>query len=102
MVSGAQGGDVYAGDTEARLRAAFDEAAESLKCSPKRPVMIFIDEIVRSPLSPRTEHTPDLCIHVQDVMCPSRTESGSTETRVVAQLLTLLDGMKNRGNIVRH
>lgn len=49
MVSGAQGGDVYAGDTEARLRAAFDEAAESLKCSPKRPVMIFIDEIVRPP-----------------------------------------------------
>ena len=47
MVSGAQGGDVYAGDTEARLRAAFEEAAESTRTNPRKPVIVFIDEIVR-------------------------------------------------------
>jgi len=67
----------YYGDSEARLREIFEEAEESA------PSIIFIDEI--------------------DSIAPKRGEmSGERqiERRVVSQLLTLLDGIKARGQII--
>ena len=64
----------YYGESEERLRSVFEEAAENA------PAIIFIDEI--------------------DSIAPSRDETGEAERRVVAQLLTLLDGLEARGNVV--
>ena len=64
----------YYGESEGRLREVFEEAAENA------PAIIFIDEI--------------------DSIAPARDESGEAERRVVAQLLTLLDGLEGRGNVV--
>ncbi|MEM1055331.1 MAG: CDC48 family AAA ATPase [Bacteroidota bacterium] len=64
----------YYGESEGRLREVFEEASEN------SPAIIFIDEI--------------------DSIAPARDETGETERRVVAQLLTLLDGLEGRGNVV--
>jgi transitional endoplasmic reticulum ATPase len=65
----------YYGESEKQLREIFDEAAENA------PAIIFIDEI--------------------DSICPKREEvSGEVERRVVAQMLTLIDGMEGRDNVV--
>jgi len=65
----------YYGESEKQLREIFDEASE------KSPAIIFIDEI--------------------DSICPKREDvSGEVERRVVAQMLTLLDGMQGRDNVV--
>ncbi len=62
----------YYGESEKFLRDAFNEAEEH------KPAIIFIDEI--------------------DAIA-SRRESGGMETRIVAQLLTLLDGLKDRDQV---
>ena len=63
------------GQTEATLRKIFDEASHHT------PSIIFIDEV--------------------DVMAPKRGESGSyADTRMVAQLLSLLDGMKKSEGVI--
>jgi transitional endoplasmic reticulum ATPase len=65
----------FYGESEERLRAIFESAEESA------PSIIFIDEI--------------------DSIAPKRDEvQGETERRIVAQLLTLLDGLKTRGKVV--
>jgi len=65
----------YYGETEARLRDIFKEAKE------KSPSLIFIDEI--------------------DAIAPKREEAyGDVEKRVVAQLLALMDGLTERGNVI--
>ncbi len=65
----------FYGASEERLRNIFKEAEE------KAPSIIFIDEI--------------------DSIAPKReTVSGEVERRVVAQLLSLLDGLKGRGRII--
>ncbi len=65
----------YYGQSEERLREIFKEAQENA------PSIIFLDEI--------------------DSIAPSRDEvSGEVERRVVAQLLTLMDGMGGRGNVI--
>lgn len=65
----------YYGDSEARLREIFEEAAR------KAPSVIFIDEI--------------------DAIAPKRAEVlGDVEKRVVAQLLALMDGMVPRGHVL--
>ena len=65
----------YYGESEARLREIFEEAAQ------KAPSVIFIDEI--------------------DAIAPRRAEVlGDVEKRVVAQLLALMDGMVRRGQVV--
>jgi transitional endoplasmic reticulum ATPase len=67
-------GSVY-GESERRLREVFEEAAKS------SPAIIFIDEI--------------------DSIAPKRGQvQGETEKRLVAQLLTLLDGLEPRQNLV--
>jgi transitional endoplasmic reticulum ATPase len=65
----------YHGESEERLRNIFQEAEKNA------PSIIFIDEI--------------------DSIAPKREEvSGEVERRIVAQLLSLMDGMKSRGKVV--
>ena len=63
------------GESEAHLRDLFKEAQD------KSPSIIFIDEI--------------------DSIAPRRAEvTGEVERRVVAQLLTLMDGLESRGKVI--
>jgi transitional endoplasmic reticulum ATPase len=63
------------GESEQRLRQVFQEAQQNA------PAIIFIDEI--------------------DSIAPKREEvTGEVERRIVAQLLTLMDGLEPRQNIV--
>ncbi len=63
------------GESEARLREIFKEAEENA------PAIIFIDEI--------------------DAIAPKRGEVvGEVEKRVVAQLLSLMDGLESRGQVI--
>lgn len=63
------------GESEERLREVFQQAQE------KAPSIVFIDEI--------------------DSIAPKRSEvTGELERRVVAQLLTLMDGLEPRQNVV--
>jgi transitional endoplasmic reticulum ATPase len=65
----------YYGESEQRLRQIFDEARKNA------PAIIFIDEI--------------------DAIAPKREEVvGEVEKRVVAQLLSLMDGLEERGRVV--
>jgi transitional endoplasmic reticulum ATPase len=65
----------YYGQSEQKLREIFTNAEE------KEPAIIFIDEI--------------------DSIAPKREEvQGEVERRVVAQLLTLMDGLKERGHVI--
>ena len=65
----------YYGETEAKLRDIFKEAKDN------SPSIIFIDEI--------------------DAIAPKREEAyGDVEKRVVAQLLALMDGLTDRGNVI--
>jgi transitional endoplasmic reticulum ATPase len=65
----------YYGESEQRLREVFQQAQQ------QAPSIIFIDEI--------------------DSIAPKREEvTGEVERRVVAQLLTLLDGLEPRQNVV--
>jgi transitional endoplasmic reticulum ATPase len=65
----------YYGESEQKLRDIFDEARENA------PSIIFIDEL--DSIAPRRE----------DV-------TGEVERRVVAQLLTMMDGLEERGQVV--
>ncbi|WP_017665043.1 CDC48 family AAA ATPase [Porphyrobacter sp. AAP82] len=63
------------GESEKRLREVFEEATRA------SPAIIFIDEI--------------------DSIAPKRTQvPGEAEKRLVAQLLTLMDGLEKRANLV--
>jgi transitional endoplasmic reticulum ATPase len=65
----------FYGESEARLRSIFEQARRSAPC------IIFIDEI--------------------DAIAPKReTVQGEVEKRVVAQLLSLMDGLEGRGQVI--
>ena len=67
----------FYGESEARLRSVFEDAQKHA------PAIIFIDEI--------------------DAIAPKREEMGGekqVERRVVAQLLSLLDGLESRGQVI--
>lgn len=65
----------FYGESEARLREVFEEAARHA------PAIIFIDEI--------------------DAVAPKRADvTGEVEKRVVAQLLGLMDGFVSRGQVI--
>jgi transitional endoplasmic reticulum ATPase len=65
----------YYGESEQRLREIFEEANRNT------PSIIFIDEL--------------------DSIAPRRSEvTGEVERRVVAQLLAMMDGLKERGQLV--
>jgi len=70
----------YVGESEEKLRLKFDHASRIALADPKRPVMIFIDEL--------------------DAITPHRSDAQAHESRVVAQLLTLMDGVVSRGRVV--
>ena len=75
IINGPEIVNKYYGETEARLRDIFKEAKDT------SPSIIFIDEI--------------------DAIAPKREEAfGDVEKRVVAQLLALMDGMSERGNVI--
>ncbi|MGH9256092.1 MAG: AAA family ATPase [Vicinamibacterales bacterium] len=65
----------FYGESEGKLREVFEEAAR------RAPAILFIDEI--------------------DAVAPKRAEvSGEVEKRVVAQLLSLMDGFVSRGQVI--
>jgi transitional endoplasmic reticulum ATPase len=65
----------FYGESEERLRQVFTEAEKNA------PAIIFIDEL--------------------DSIAPKRAEvTGEVERRIVAQLLTLMDGLKSRLNVI--
>jgi transitional endoplasmic reticulum ATPase len=65
----------YYGESEQRLREVFEEARQN------SPSIIFIDEL--DSITPRREEV-----------------TGEVERRVVAQLLTMMDGLEERGQVV--
>jgi len=65
----------YYGESEQRLREVFEEARQNA------PSIIFIDEL--DSITPRREEV-----------------TGEVERRVVAQLLTMMDGLEERGQVV--
>ncbi len=65
----------FYGESEAKLRGIFEQASK------EAPSIIFLDEI--------------------DAIAPKRESVvGDVEKRVVAQLLALMDGLSNRGNVI--
>ena len=75
LINGPEIMNKYYGETEAKLREIFKEAKDN------SPSIIFIDEI--------------------DAIAPKREEVyGDVEKRVVAQLLELMDGLTERGNVI--
>ncbi len=65
----------FYGESEKKLRDIFEDAEKNA------PSIIFIDEL--------------------DAIAPKREEvGGEVERRVVSQILTLMDGLKSRGNVI--
>ncbi len=74
-ISGPEIMSKYYGESEEQLREVFEEAEENA------PAIVFIDEI--------------------DSIAPKRGDtSGDVERRVVAQLLSLMDGLEERGDVI--
>ena len=73
IVNGPELSSAYHGETEAKIRDVFTEARA------RSPCIIVLDEV--------------------DALCPRREDGpgGEVEKRVVAQLLTLMDGMDAQG-----
>ncbi|RDX44132.1 AAA family ATPase [Lentinus brumalis] len=73
IVNGPELSSAYHGETEAKIRDVFAEARSKSSC------IIVLDEV--------------------DALCPRREDGpgGEVEKRVVAQLLTLMDGMEEEG-----
>ncbi|OOM77813.1 CDC48 family AAA ATPase [Clostridium sp. BL-8] len=65
----------YYGESEAKLREIFENASNNA------PSIIFLDEI--DAISPKRENS-----------------NGDVEKRIVAQLLALMDGLKDRGQVI--
>jgi len=75
LINGPEIMSKLAGESESNLRRAFEEAEKNA------PAIIFIDEV--------------------DAIAPKRDKThGEVERRIVSQLLTLMDGLKQRAHIV--
>eukprot|EP00043_Microstomoeca_roanoka_P005056 m.53342 g.53342 ORF g.53342 m.53342 type:complete len:807 (+) comp12792_c0_seq1:318-2738(+) len=75
LINGPEIMSKMAGESESNLRKAFEEAEKN------SPAIIFIDEI--------------------DAIAPKREKTqGEVERRIVSQLLTLMDGLKQRSHVV--
>ena len=75
LVNGPEIMNKYYGESEKRIRQLFEDAEKNA------PSIIFIDEI--------------------DAIAPKREDvHGELERRVVAQLLSMMDGLKSRGKVV--
>jgi transitional endoplasmic reticulum ATPase len=75
LINGPEIMSKMAGESEKNLRAAFEDAEKNA------PAIIFIDEI--DSIAPKREKT-----------------NGEVEKRIVSQLLTLMDGLKSRGQVI--
>ena len=73
-ISGPEIMSKYKGESEERLRDTFEAAADNA------PAIIFFDEI--------------------DSIAGKREDGGDVENRVVGQLLSLMDGLDARGNVI--
>ncbi|QKY19072.1 AAA family ATPase [Halolamina sp. CBA1230] len=73
-ISGPEIMSKYKGESEERVREVFEAAQEDA------PAIVFFDEI--------------------DSVAPKREEGGDVESRVVGQLLSLMDGLNARGEVV--
>ncbi|MFB6159151.1 MAG: CDC48 family AAA ATPase [Candidatus Nanohalobium sp.] len=73
-ISGPEIMSKYYGESEGELREIFEEAEE------ESPTIIFFDEL--------------------DSVAPGREDSGEMERRVVAQLLSLMDGLEAREDVI--
>jgi len=75
LINGPEIMSKLAGESESNLRKAFEEAEKN------SPAIIFIDEI--------------------DAIAPKREKThGEVERRIVSQLLTLMDGLKQRSHVI--
>ncbi|KAH0629617.1 hypothetical protein JD844_011828 [Phrynosoma platyrhinos] len=75
LINGPEIMSKLAGESESNLRKAFEEAEKNA------PAIIFIDEL--------------------DAIAPKREKThGEVERRIVSQLLTLMDGLKQRSHVV--
>uniref|UniRef100_A0A7S2RIJ4 Cell division cycle protein 48 n=1 Tax=Mucochytrium quahogii TaxID=96639 RepID=A0A7S2RIJ4_9STRA len=75
LINGPEIMSKMAGESESNLRKAFEEAEKNA------PSIIFMDEI--------------------DSIAPKRDKTnGEVERRIVSQLLTLMDGLKGRANVI--
>uniref|UniRef100_H2ZKW6 Transitional endoplasmic reticulum ATPase n=1 Tax=Ciona savignyi TaxID=51511 RepID=H2ZKW6_CIOSA len=75
LINGPEIMSKLAGESESNLRRAFEEAEKNA------PAIIFIDEL--------------------DAIAPKRDKThGEVERRIVSQLLTLMDGLKQRAHVV--
>lgn len=75
LINGPEIMSKMAGESESNLRKAFEEAEKN------SPSILFIDEV--DSIAPKREKT-----------------NGEVEKRIVSQLLTLMDGVKKRSNVV--
>lgn len=75
LINGPEIMSKLSGESESNLRKAFQEAESNA------PAIIFIDEL--DAIAPKRENT-----------------HGEVERRIVSQLLTLMDGLKQRSNVV--
>jgi len=75
LINGPELMSKMAGESESNLRKAFEEAERNA------PAIIFMDEL--DSIAPKREKT-----------------NGEVERRIVSQLLTLMDGLKGRANVV--
>ncbi|KAJ1964505.1 hypothetical protein GGI12_001377 [Dipsacomyces acuminosporus] len=80
----------YLGESERRLREKFAEAERATASdndsdTSKKPSILFVDEI--DSIAPNRQQT-------------AGSGSGQFEARIVAQLLTLMDGLESRGKLV--
>jgi len=73
-VSGPEIMSKYKGESEERLREVFEKAADDA------PAIVFFDEI--------------------DSIAGKRNDGGDVESRVVGQLLSLMDGLNARGDVI--
>ena len=74
LINGPEIMSKLAGESESNLRKAFEEAEKN------SPAIIFIDEL--DSIAPKREKT-----------------HGEVERRIVSQLLTLMDGLKQRSQV---
>ena len=75
LINGPEIMSKLAGESESNLRKAFEEAEKN------SPSIIFIDEL--DSIAPKREKT-----------------NGEVERRIVSQLLTLMDGLKQRAHVI--
>merc|ERR1712054_519263 len=75
LINGPEVMSKMAGEAESNLRRAFEEAEKNA------PAIIFIDEL--DSIAPKREKT-----------------NGEVERRIVSQLLTLMDGLKQRSHVI--